>query len=75
MSEENQVENQEAQDQQADQVGVDLTVQDLASLKTIIDVAAQRGAFKPGEMEAVGKVYNKLSGFLAKISKGQEQNG
>jgi hypothetical protein len=55
----------------------DLTLQDLASLKTIIDVAAQRGSFKPGEMEAVGKVYNKLSTFLASVSKtqGQKENG
>lgn len=57
------------------QESFDLTVQDLNSLKAIIDVAAQRGAFKPGEMAAVGTVYNKLSGFLANVTKGQQQNG
>lgn len=59
---------------EAKQEGGDLTVQDLGSLKTIIDVAAQRGAFKPVEMEAVGKVYNKLSAFLVNIAKGQQTN-
>lgn len=74
MAEENQVE-QAAQTaatpeapQQAEQ-NYDLTVQDLSALKNIIDVAAQRGAFKPGEMAAVGTVYNKLAGFLDAVSK------
>ena len=64
-------------DEAAPQEAVDLTLQDLASIKTIIDVAAQRGTFKPGEMEAVGKVYNKLSAFLTSVSKtqGQKENG
>lgn len=48
----------------------DLTVQDLQALKTIVDVAAQRGVFKPNEMEAVGKIYNKLAGFLEQVAKG-----
>jgi len=54
----------------------DLTVQDLGALKAIIDVAAQRGAFKPAEMQAIGTVYNKLSGFLDAVSKqgGQKEN-
>jgi hypothetical protein len=61
----------------AEQDAPDLTLQDLASIKTIVDVAAQRGTFKPGEMEAVGKIYNKLSAFLASVSKtqGQKENG
>lgn len=55
----------------------DLTVQDLGALKAIIDVAAQRGAFKPAEMQAIGTVYNKLAGFLDAVSKqgGQKSNG
>lgn len=43
----------------------DLTLVDLAGLKSIIDVAAQRGAFKPNEMQAIGTVYNKLTTFLS----------
>lgn len=60
--------------EQAEQPSYDLTVQDLNAIKTIIDAAAQRGAFKPAEMEVVGKTYNKLVGFLATIAKGG-QNG
>jgi hypothetical protein len=50
----------------------DLTIQDLSAVKTIIDAAAQRGAFKPAEMEVVGKTYNKLVGFLASVTKGAQ---
>ena len=45
-----------------------LTVQDLQSLKSIIDVASSRGAFKPNEMIAVGQTYNKLEKFLATVT-------
>jgi hypothetical protein len=58
------------------QQSVDLNVQDLNMLRSIIDLAAQRGAFKPAEMAAVGAVYNKLNGFLEGVAKqGQQQNG
>lgn len=50
------------------QAAPDLNINDLAAIRSIIDVASQRGAFKAGEMEAVGKVYNKLSAFLDSIS-------
>jgi hypothetical protein len=59
----------------AEQSSVDLTVQDLALMKNIIDLSATRGAFKPAEMAAVGGVYNKLSAFLESVNKGQSQNG
>jgi hypothetical protein len=48
--------------------GPDLTVQDLQALKSIIDVASQRGAFKPNEMMTVGQTYNKLEAFLAAVT-------
>ncbi len=51
--------------------GPDLTVQDLQALKSIIDVASSRGAFKPNEMTAVGTVYTKLDTFLKAVSSGQ----
>lgn len=44
-----------------------LTVDDLNSIKTLIETACARGAFKADEMLAVGSVYNKLSGFLSAI--------
>lgn len=62
----------EGQNQAAPQQAPDLTISDLNALKTIIDVATQRGAFKAAEMEAVGKVYNKLSNFLASVTPAKE---
>lgn len=50
----------------------ELTVQDLQSIKTIIDVASQRGAFKPNEMMAVGQVYTKLEAFLTAVASAQQ---
>lgn len=70
-AEENKIEPQ-AQEQQA-QSGPDLTVQDLNALKQIIDVASQRGAFKPNEMVAVGQTYQKLEEFLAAVAAQQGQ--
>jgi uncharacterized protein YigE (DUF2233 family) len=53
--------------------GPDLTVQDLTALKNIIDVASQRGAFKPSEMVTVGQTYTKLEQFLAAVAQQQAQ--
>lgn len=73
MEEKNQTvetpENQAKEEPQAP----DLTVQDLNSIKSIIDVASQRGAFKPNEMVTVGQTYNKLEQFLAAVASQQSQ--
>lgn len=53
----------------------DLTINDLNAMKQIIDIASSRGAFKANELEAVGKVYNKLSNFLAQATAKGQQNG
>lgn len=58
---------QAAADQQSQQ-GPELNLNDLAAIRSILDVASSRGAFKAGEMEAVGKVYNKLSVFLDSVA-------
>jgi len=42
----------------------ELTVNDLTAIKQVIDVASQRGAFKPNEMVSVGTIYIKLELFL-----------
>ena len=52
---------------------VELTVQDLGVIRSIIDVASQRGAFKANEMEAVGKTFNKLDAFLQTVQKAEEE--
>lgn len=58
-----------AQPEAAGTGSTDLNVSDLAAIKSIIDVATQRGAFRASELEAVGKTYNKLSNFLDSITK------
>jgi hypothetical protein len=50
----------------------DLTINDLNSLKVIIDIASSRGAFKPTEMVAVGQTYTKLAAFLESVTKQAE---
>ena len=55
--------------------GPDLTVQDSQALKSIIDVASQRGAFKPNEMMTVGQTYSKLETFLAAVAQQQPAQG
>lgn len=52
----------------APSVQPELTVQDLGNLRAIIDVASQRGAFRAGEMAAVGTAFNKLNEFLNAVS-------
>ena len=56
----------------AEAVGPDLNIQDLSAMKSIIDVASSRGAFKPAEMQMVGQTYNKLSAFLDAVAKQAE---
>lgn len=62
-----EVNTQEAEQTQQDQAS--LTLNDLAALKSIIDVASSRGAFKPNEMVTVGQAYTKLITFLEQASK------
>jgi hypothetical protein len=57
------------QPQKTKEEGADLNITDLAALRSVIDVASQRGAFKAGELEAVGKIYNKLNNFIESVAK------
>jgi translation initiation factor IF-2 len=69
MSEEQKVQKEAVQPQApAEKPSAELTVQDLNALKQIIDVASQRGTFKPSEMMVVGQTYNKLEAFLAAVA-------
>lgn len=52
----------------AQENATELTITDLNALKQIIDVASQRGAFKPNEMMTVGSTYNKLETFLSAVA-------
>ncbi len=46
------------------QAPVGLTLQDLRVLAGAVELGAQRGAFRAGEMEVVGSTYSKLASFL-----------
>ena len=61
---------QNAQQQRA---GPELNINDLVAIKSIVEVATQRGAFKAGELEAVGKTFNKLSVFLEATAQPREE--
>lgn len=66
----NEKQNEAADSQPApQQTSADLNVSDLSAIKSIIDVATQRGAFRAAELESVGKIYNKLTAFLESITK------
>lgn len=66
-----EVQKQEAAQPEAapQQPSADLNISDLVALKSIVEVASQRGAFKAAELEAVGKTFNKLNTFLESVSK------
>ena len=46
-----------------------ISLNDLASIRNVINVASRRGAFAAEEMEDVGRVYNKLDNFLNEQAK------
>lgn len=71
MTEEVQSAEATTQPAPANETPVELTVQDLGNIKQIIDVASQRGAFKPNEMTTVGTTYTKLETFLAAVAQQQ----
>lgn len=60
MSEETQVEAQA----EAPAVPPAVTVNDLANVYAVIDLASKRGAFQAGELSAVGSVANKIKAFI-----------
>ena len=49
-----------------------ISLNDLQLLAQIVDLASQRGAYKPNEMEVVGRTYNRLDIFLQAITPKQE---
>jgi hypothetical protein len=46
-----------------------ISLNDLASLRNIINVASRRGAFATEEFEDIGKVFTKLDNFLKEQGK------
>ena len=50
-----------------------LTVQDLVGLKSCIEVACSRGAYRAEEMRSVGEVFDRISAFLKAIEEQAQQ--
>lgn len=46
------------------QTPVQLTISDLATMKSLIEIACARGAFQAAEMRNIGETYDKLTAFL-----------
>ena len=54
-----------------------ISITDLINIRNVINMAAERGAYKAEEMLEVGTVYTKLSNFLEAViaqSQAQEQS-
>ena len=54
-----------------------ISISDLVSIRNVINLAAERGAYKAEEMLEVGTVYTKLTTFLEAViaqSQAQEQS-
>lgn len=59
---------EEAVETEVTEAPASLSVQDLANIRNIIDVASQRGAFKTNEFTVVGATYTKLTNFLNAVA-------
>lgn len=46
----------------------ELTVNDLANLRSVIDVAVRRGTFGASELSSIGAVFDKLDKFLNAVT-------
>ena len=69
------MENQEQAQMDAPAVGgetpapaPELTITDLANLRSILDVAVRRGAFGASEVSAVGAAFDRLNTFLNAVN-------
>lgn len=48
-----------------------INLNDLAMLAQVVELASSRGAFRAEELTAVGKLYDKLRGFLTAVQQQQ----
>lgn len=50
----------------------DLSITDLANIRSVIEVAIRRGVFAAAEVSSVGAVYDKLNSFLNAVQQKQQ---
>ena len=53
-----------AEQTQAELTNHVISLQDLRNILVVFDLASNRGAFKGGELEPIGQLYNKISKFI-----------
>jgi hypothetical protein len=66
---ETEIVNNDAAEQVAPE---NLTLRELDQLAQVIDLGSQRGAYRAGELEVVGALYNKLVAFLSYVQSQQQ---
>ena len=50
----------------------ELNINDLAVMRSIIEISTKRGAFEAGELAPIGAVYTKLDTFLKAVEAQQK---
>lgn len=51
-----------------------LTINDLATIRNIIDLAVTRGAFRANEVKTVGEIYERLDQFLTSLEQNMQES-
>jgi len=67
--------NAEAEAGETGTTAPQLTVQDLVTLRSCVEIGSQRGAWRANELVQVGAVYEKLSAFLQSLLPPKEEAG
>lgn len=49
-----------------------ISIADIMTLKQIVEVASQRGAFKAEELSTIGEVYDRVNHWLASVTPNEE---
>lgn len=50
-----------------------ITVADIANIKTLLEAACARGAFRANEMSQVGQIYDRITLFLDQATAQMQQ--
>jgi hypothetical protein len=66
-------EQTQAPEASAEAAAPNLTVNDLAAVANVIDLAVQRGAFKAAEAKQVGEVFEKVASFVQHVADQQKE--
>jgi len=51
-----------------------LSINDLVTLRRIVEIASERGAFRAPELTAVGQVYDRMNTWLRSVLPAEEES-